>query len=222
MTTAADPQTPLVSRHILTAKALPQQERAIATVEHILSTTIDLLAEVGIERLSTNLICKRAGLTPPALYRYFPNKYAILRELGERLMNDQNRLIEVWATPQNMKLPKEAFAQSVLKLFTDTVALTEAQPAGIWIARALRAVPALAVVRVQSHEYISGLIENAMLAAYPKADPQTVKVLSRLAIEIGYAAEEMLFDNPQMDRLKVAHLVTHMITNETMQQRDSW
>ena len=30
--------------------------------------------EVGIERLSTNLVCERAGLTPPALYRYYPNK----------------------------------------------------------------------------------------------------------------------------------------------------
>ena len=43
-----------------------------------------MLEEVGFERLSTNMICKRAGLTPPALYRYFPNKYAVLKELGER------------------------------------------------------------------------------------------------------------------------------------------
>ena len=44
------------------------------------------VSDVGIERLSTNLVCERAGLTPPALYRYFPNKYALLSELGQRLM----------------------------------------------------------------------------------------------------------------------------------------
>ncbi|WP_445380862.1 TetR/AcrR family transcriptional regulator, partial [Pseudomonas syringae] len=52
--------------------------------------------EVGIERLSTNLVCERAGLTPPALYRYFPNKYALLTVLGERLLEKQNERIDHW------------------------------------------------------------------------------------------------------------------------------
>ena len=67
----------------LDTKTLPRQGRAQETFERILAITADLLSEVGIERLSTNLICERAGLTPPALYRYFPNKYAVLHALGE-------------------------------------------------------------------------------------------------------------------------------------------
>ena len=83
----------------LDTKTLPRQGRAQETFERILSITAELLAEVGIERLSTNLICERAGLTPPALYRYFPNKYAVLHALGERLMGAQNALLADWATP---------------------------------------------------------------------------------------------------------------------------
>jgi hypothetical protein len=49
----------------LDTKTLPRQGRAQETFERILSITAGLLAEVGIERLSTNLICERAGLTPP-------------------------------------------------------------------------------------------------------------------------------------------------------------
>lgn len=203
----------------LETKATPQQERAIATVERILATSVELLAEVGIERLSTNLICERAGLTPPALYRYFPNKYAVLRELGERLMRDQNRLIEAWATPQTMSLPAKAFGESVLGLFAETVALTESQPAGIWITRALRAVPALSEVRIQSHRYVAGLIERALMAAHPAASPQSAKVLARLAVEVGYAAQEMLFDDPDLDGEAVALQVASMLTGETMKLR---
>lgn len=203
----------------LKTKAMPQQERAVATVERILAASVELLAEVGIERLSTNLICERAGITPPALYRYFPNKYAVLRELGERLMRDQNRLIEAWATPQTMCLPAEAFGHSVLALFADTVALTKSLPAGIWITRALRAVPALSDVRVQSHRYVAGLIERALLAAHPAASPQAAKVLARLAIEVGYAAQEMLFDDPDLDGETVALQVASMLTSETMKLR---
>src|ERR1035437_8849710 len=83
----------------LLAKKQPSQQRSTQTVELILRLTAEVLADVGIERLSTNLVCERAGLTPPALYRYFPNKYAILSELGQRLMLRQNELIPRWITP---------------------------------------------------------------------------------------------------------------------------
>ena len=77
-------------------RTAPNQKRSQQTLDRILVAAADLLEEIGFERLSTNLICKRAGLTPPALYRYFPNKYAVLKELGERLMIRQNELLEEW------------------------------------------------------------------------------------------------------------------------------
>lgn len=52
----------------LGVKKQPEQQRATETYERILSVTAETLADVGIERLSTNLVCERAGLTPPALY----------------------------------------------------------------------------------------------------------------------------------------------------------
>ena len=62
----------------LLEKNKPQQERAKRTYEAILASAAKLLVEVGIERISTNLIAEEAGITVPALYRYFPNKYAVL------------------------------------------------------------------------------------------------------------------------------------------------
>src|SRR5688572_9407092 len=91
---AAQPaDTPVVP---LDARATPSQTRARTTFEAVLSTAGDLLGEVGFERLSTNLVCERAGLTPPALYRYFPNKYAILGELARRLMDAQDEAVFAW------------------------------------------------------------------------------------------------------------------------------
>ena len=81
----------------LDRKRAPTQTRALETCERILDAAANLLGEVGIERLSTNLICERAGLSPPALYRYYPNKYAVLAELGVRLMMSQNELLVQWA-----------------------------------------------------------------------------------------------------------------------------
>src|SRR5678815_5337556 len=72
------------------SRAAPKQERAMQTRERLLDVAGELLGKVGIERISTNMICARAGLTPPALYRYFKDKYAVLEALGLRLMDRQN------------------------------------------------------------------------------------------------------------------------------------
>src|SRR3546814_16662718 len=50
----------------------------------------------GIERSSNNMIAARARLTPPALYRYFGDKYAVLEALGRRLMERQNAVLDAW------------------------------------------------------------------------------------------------------------------------------
>ena len=65
-----------------TSRAAPKQERALQTRERLLDVAGELLGEVGIERISTNMIAARAGVTPPALYRYFGDKYAVLEALG--------------------------------------------------------------------------------------------------------------------------------------------
>ncbi len=200
----------------LAGKAQPRQKRAVATYEQILGVTAQLLAEVGIERLSTNLVCERAGISPPALYRYFPNKYALLRELGTRLMAVQNALVEAWATPATMKLPQAAFSASILALYQQTLAVTRQMPEGLWVTRALRAVPALTQVRIDSHVHVSGVIQQAFMSVYPQANLAHVAVLTRLAVEMVYAALEMMFDDPTLDEQAVGQTLADMITRQAM------
>src|ERR1700737_3300178 len=80
----------------LDTKLQPTQARGQDTYEIVLATAGEMLRDMGFEQLTTNAICERAGLTPPALYRYFPNKYAILKELGDRLMIAQDELVLEW------------------------------------------------------------------------------------------------------------------------------
>ena len=85
--------SPRRHRPQLTTKTQPAQQRATETFERLLEAAAQTLADVGIERWSTNLVCEHAGVSPPALYRYFPNKYALLTELSRRLMERQNECI---------------------------------------------------------------------------------------------------------------------------------
>jgi AcrR family transcriptional regulator len=218
--TAPDDSTMAASPGVeLDRKRVPTQTRALETCERILDAAANLLGEVGIERLSTNLICERAGLSPPALYRYYPNKYAVLAELGARLMMSQNALLEGWATPATMKMPTAKFEERICRLFLDTLEITRRAVAGEWITRALRAVPSLAPVRIESHEHVTGLLVAAFAVAYPAVPQARVRLVSRLAVEVMYSAHELLFDDPTLDPAEVGRVMSHMVTAQVVQLR---
>src|SRR5688572_24633099 len=56
----------------------PKQLRSRAIVEAIVQAGRELLASEGASSLTTNRIAERAGVSIGSLYRYFPNKDAVL------------------------------------------------------------------------------------------------------------------------------------------------
>jgi AcrR family transcriptional regulator len=67
-----------------TPRRAPQQARAKATIDVILEATAQILEKHGERAFNTNRIAERAGISIGSLYQYFPNKYAILREMAAR------------------------------------------------------------------------------------------------------------------------------------------
>lgn len=72
----------------------PRQARAHATVDLILEATAALLIERGYEGVNTNVVAERAGVKPPAVYRYFPNKFALYHALAEKLQGELDAVID--------------------------------------------------------------------------------------------------------------------------------
>src|SRR5690606_34525533 len=62
----------------------PVQARSVARVERILDAAASVIAEVGVASATTTGIAQRAGITLASLYRYFPNKTAVIRAVAER------------------------------------------------------------------------------------------------------------------------------------------
>jgi AcrR family transcriptional regulator len=195
----------------LEPKKSPTQRRSTETYELILQITAELLAEVGIGRLSTNLVCQRAGLSPPALYRYFPNKYALLHELGIRLMNVQNEIIEQCITPEVLLNPTENLQPALVKLFVDTHRVTLESTAGPWVTRAMRAVPALSDARIESHREVTAAMFEGLSMLYPSVRRDELEIAVRLSVELMYAAIETLFDDPQLDTMRVANSTAWLV-----------
>lgn len=175
----------------MTAYRQPRQERSRRTFDALLDAAGYLLAEVGIERISTNLICERAKVTPPALYRYFDDKYAIIYALAERLMLRQNDALETWVASYGDK-GLDVLSDKLLELLETMSAITGSQPGAIWIMRALRSVPSLTPVRLYSHNYVTDLLTDIYHQYLPHVDRETIRRRTRLSVEMAYSMDEML------------------------------
>ena len=92
-------------------------------------------------------------------------------------------------------------------------------PAGVWVTRALRAVPSLQSVRNLSHDQVTDMLLLPFMSAHPSADPARAKLTIRLAIDALYAAQELLFDDPSLDAEAVASTMSEMVAAQLCRLR---
>ena len=193
-------------------KPKPSQRRGKHTFETVLTTAGALLAEVGFERLSTNLVCERAGLTPPALYRYFPNKYSILRELAGRLMDAQDQAVFDWLDDGGLAAGAvEESIEKVRILQKRVNAITRSHPGGVWILRALRAVPELQEIQQASRRRVATRLLEAFKSAHPHLPDKRLPMASRMITSVMYAAMEMMMEEPETDEELITDEICAMV-----------
>ena len=195
---------------IAAARQPPKQDRARQTRERLLDVAGDLLADVGLERISTNLIAARAGLTPPALYRYFDDKYAVIEALGRRLMERQNDVLERWIA-RHAPGGIAGMADHIGELLAENAAATRAEPGAVWILRALHATPRLVHVRLESHRHVTGRLADACVPHIHGIDKEMLWSRLRLAVELGFAADEMLYEEDRVSAATVRAEVAAML-----------
>ena len=177
--------------HSLNDHRKPVQARSQKTYDALLDATGRLLGEVGIERISTNMICERAGATPPALYRYFDDKYAIIATLAERLLVRQNGALEAWVA-RYRDAGLEVLADKTVELLRTMHDITGSEPGAVWIMRSLHAVPSLTHIRLQSHNLVADALTDIYLRYLPHVDRALLRRRVRLSVEFAYSIDEML------------------------------
>lgn len=69
---------------LTTSRKQPKQQRSKALVEAIIDATARVLSEEGLERLTTNRVAERAGVSVGSLYQYFGNRDELVMAVAER------------------------------------------------------------------------------------------------------------------------------------------
>lgn len=95
----------------------PQQQRALQRRQQILDTSIEILQREGLEKLNTAYISEKLGISVGSLYRYFPNKQAILYTLAEQWLAANRAALEEMADwPLESMAPEEFVGRFLEKM----------------------------------------------------------------------------------------------------------
>jgi AcrR family transcriptional regulator len=95
-------------------RKLPRQSRSQQTVDQILDTAAALFVDVGYENATTNAIAEKAGISIGTLYRYYPDKDAILKALAERYQCQSRSLFTTLFVEDAKYLPAEVLLDRLI------------------------------------------------------------------------------------------------------------
>ena len=95
----------------------PLQKRAQQMVEKILHTTKEILQTEGLDYLTTHSVAEKGGIAVGTIYRYFPNKQALLCAIYEDLLTYVIKTFDKFDSEEHLSLPKEEFfTQLIIEL----------------------------------------------------------------------------------------------------------
>jgi AcrR family transcriptional regulator len=96
---------------------VPRQSRSQQTLDLILDTAAELFVEVGYETTTTNAIAEKAEISIGTLYRYFPDKDAVLKALADRYQQQSHLLFETLFVEDARYLPPEVLLDRLIDPF---------------------------------------------------------------------------------------------------------
>jgi AcrR family transcriptional regulator len=130
-------------RSTLQLRRSPRQERSRATFEALLAGAAELLEERGFAGFTTNLLSERTGVSIQALYRYFPNKHAVVVEVARSMTERWRRAL---SDDRALADPMQDWRMLWCRYLDRFVSAVSATPGGLAVLQAMRSDPELRAV----------------------------------------------------------------------------
>ena len=192
----------------------PSQPRGVATFERILMAAADILRSGGIEALSTNLVASQSGVNISSIYKFFPNKQAIIAALHRR--NIQSRVTLLQQTLEGLSNPL-TWEQSLRQSARLAWESHRSAPAGAALRRAMQSSPELQELDSKANRDISLWIRDRLQALTGLSGEHCIRV-ARLLIETATHTLDLAeqLDDPglicELENLLVGYLRLYVVT----------
>lgn len=169
----------------------PVQARSAARLAALLDATAGVLDEVGYERLTTAMIAERAGASIGTVYRYFPDRLAVLQALGRRnLASFQAELGERFAddAPKHWSAVFDALLELLERRFAEVPGFRSVRFGDV-IDLGLHGE------RAQGGDALAGQVAELM-AASGLTDDRDLRFRARYALQIAESGLTLAFSGP--------------------------
>lgn len=193
----------------LKARATPRQDRSRATKELVLQVAAAVLAEVGLEGFNTNLIAERAGVGPRAIYRYFPNKFAILGALARDLLE----LERAWVGDLSAIGAVEDWRMGVERAIGDYFDSAASQPGYAALRTAIHALPELQAIVDDANRSLQDDLAQGLRALGVDLAPARLNALCRTIIEASARILEIALEAPPTEGQLLLGELKRMVVN---------
>jgi AcrR family transcriptional regulator len=127
----------------------------------------------------------------PALYRYFPNKYAVLFALGAKVTDRKNQMFADWFETHMHAGGIPALMDNTYELLRMCYDATREQVGGNEITQALRAVQPLQELRLESVRLVADQLAEVTAMATQRPVDSVMLLHARITVEIFSAVVEM-------------------------------
>ncbi len=165
---------------VLESRLQPKQRRAKRSVECILSAAAELLDEVGLDAFNTNLLAERAGIRVRTVYRYFPNKFAVLAELARRNTTQVIEVVDGFAPLADADVP---LAEGLNTLWSDYLDNLAQIPGMVAVRHACRVCPELEAIRDDFHSKLAKQFVDAMKKRGTQLPLAKLRLVAALFVE---------------------------------------
>lgn len=183
----------------------PKQVRSLETFNSILESAAEMFAEKGYDQTTTHQIAAHASVSVGALYRYFADKEAILKELYRREMTQQrDRIMGEFSVTELIGKDARQLVHKVMeaafKVFSERTGLRRV------LTEQSRKIPELAELRRAQDEEVHQALRQ-ILSQVPGVRLPDLEVGTYLAtLFIGSLMEDWLLyrrTEPQFDDARI-------------------
>jgi AcrR family transcriptional regulator len=192
-----------VAEH-LAPRRQPVQQRARDTVDLLLDTAAALLEEVGVEGFNTNVLAARAAVRVRTVYRYFPNKLAVITALAERMAEEWGRWFDGFEALADPRRDWRSLWVAYVDAFVGGIRRV---PGGLAIRRAMRALPELQAIDRRDNGRLAGELAVALDRRGSGVSRRRLTVVARVLVETAVTVLDLaLFGPPTRARELVDEL----------------
>lgn len=177
-------------------RARPTQARSQKTFDAILSAAAELLSEAGWDGFNTNLLAERAGCRVATLYRYFPDKVAVVSTLAETV-------VAAWDT-ELTEVADELTSTGDLritwpKITARFLTVLRRDPSALAVRKAMQAVPELRAIDQDDNRRLADAFATTLCDHFRRLPEAEALSVARVLIETEVAVIDLALAAPDAE-----------------------